>query len=109
MDKFHITLQRPASEPDALMNLTPFDDAHAPDALMQSEAILATHVNPSWLHSQMLATPYHDVCGDMPPSSPRIHMIPDTEVSRNGQALPHYESFHHFDSLNLQTPSKQQR
>ena len=103
MNKFHITLQRPES--DAFTNLTSFDDAHAPDTLTQPEAVLATHVNPSWLHSQTLATPF--VCGDLPPPSPRIHMTPDTEVSCNGQTLPHYESFHHFGPLNLQL-SKQQ-
>jgi len=71
--------------------------------LTQPEAVLATHVNPSWLHSQTLATPF--VYGDMTPSSPRIHMTPDTEVSRHGQMLPHYASFHPFGSLNLQTLS----
>ena len=104
MNKFHVTLQRPES--DAFTRLTQFDDAHAPDTLTQPEAVLATHVNPSWLHSQALATPF--VCGDMTPSSPRIYMTPDTEVSRNGQMLPRYAPFNPFGSLNLQTLSEQQ-
>lgn len=104
MHKFHAAPQCPAS--DALTDLSPFDDDNAPAALTQPEAVLATHVNPSWLHSQTLATPF--AYGDMPYSNPRFNMTPDTEVSRSGQMLSLYESFHHFDSLNLQTISKQQ-
>jgi len=63
------------------------------------------HVDPSWLHSQ------DSTIGSQAPGpfagrdvplfpSPRVY----PEVSdNNNQVLSHYGSFHHFDSLELQT------
>ena len=106
--KPHDTPHRPAS--NLLTAFASFDGAHAPpDSSTQVEVVPAMHVNPSWLHPQnaFIGSPAPAlspfVYDNTPASTPRAYMTPDTEVGHNSQTLTHYESFHHFDSLELQT------
>jgi hypothetical protein len=92
---------------NSLVTFVSFDGTHPSDNSTQLEPVPATHVNPSWLHPETAfigsPAPSPFACGSMSASIPRAHITPDAEAGHNSQALTHYDSFHHFDSLDLQT------